>query len=402
MAKRPNKKPAKLKFFVGSSSEHEKAGRMVASWVKAAGGKPVFWKTPGVFPKGSIVVDELVRLTRECVGSFFVLAEDDRLRSRGRQVPATRDNVLIEFGMFIAAQGRAKAIGCQLGKPHNPIDLAGLTYVNIPSGFGRTTRELTLARKEVRSHVKKVLGNPTFTDEFTGQDKYESLRNRSNRAVENVAEQDVIERTLAQDIVRRVSEKDPVPHVLSAERELEIDADGSLKSTYRQTLFADDKPLYYTTHYFSGEVGIEDFADLRFKIRSITKATHAYVKVAIDKPRMRKLVVLFEPPIKPGSSRRIEISHCWPRVFPHLPQNREDGWLEGVASAVPVKKLKLSFTFHRKYKGLDLSNPREVEGARFLPVAPQDQHGRHRWVWEMRNVPGKSDLNFLMNWRNRR
>lgn len=88
------------------------------------------------FAPGEFTLESLEIRSRSFDGALVVGTADDRVTSRGAEFDSVRDNLLFEFGMFVAMFGRRKAILALegLGETKIPSDLFGLTCV----GFSRT------------------------------------------------------------------------------------------------------------------------------------------------------------------------------------------------------------------------------------------------------------------------
>ncbi|GAC1361481.1 MAG: hypothetical protein NVSMB32_00510 [Actinomycetota bacterium] len=90
----------------------------------------------GLFVPGEFALESLESRSGEFGGAVVLATADDRVISRGAEHSAMRDNLLFEFGMFIAVFGRRRAlllvesVGTKL-----PSDVAGLTVI----AFSRTT-----------------------------------------------------------------------------------------------------------------------------------------------------------------------------------------------------------------------------------------------------------------------
>lgn len=91
----------------------------------------------GIFVAGGYTLDSLVEQARHFDGGLIVGTADDRVFSREQELDSIRDNLLLEFGLFVATFGRRKAILALegLGTTKLPTDLLGLTCV----GFERTS-----------------------------------------------------------------------------------------------------------------------------------------------------------------------------------------------------------------------------------------------------------------------
>jgi predicted nucleotide-binding protein len=145
----PERKP---RILVGSSSE----GLPIAKALQEALEDDIelhLWND-SFFTAGEYVVESLEERSRAFDGALVVGTADDRVISRGAEAEAIRDNLLFEFGMFVAIFGRRKAILALegLGQVAVPSDLFGLTCV----GFTRSeplTTGLTAAITEIRRVV---------------------------------------------------------------------------------------------------------------------------------------------------------------------------------------------------------------------------------------------------------
>lgn len=122
------------------------------------------------FSAGEYTIESLESRSRSFDGALIVGTSDDRVTSRGAEFDSIRDNLLFEFGMFVAMFGRRKAILALegLGAVKMPSDLFGLTCV----GFTRTdppSEGIDAASVE----IKRVVGE--FSLDVVDQDLAFSL-----------------------------------------------------------------------------------------------------------------------------------------------------------------------------------------------------------------------------------
>lgn len=132
----------KPKLLIGSSSEGlpyaEELQRRLKPSVES-----LIWNQD-FFQPNKFALESLEARSREFDGSVIVATADDRVVSRGKTSKAPRDNLLFEFGMFLAVFGRERALLVVegLGETKLPSDLGGLTViplektVPIASGVG--------------------------------------------------------------------------------------------------------------------------------------------------------------------------------------------------------------------------------------------------------------------------
>jgi predicted nucleotide-binding protein len=124
-------KTAKPELFVASSGETARLTSAVAQLLQHQ-----FNVTPwtaGVFEPSSTALADLVRQLDKSAYGVFIFAKDDRVRSRGKEYQAARDNVLFELGLFM---GRLGPENCYILVPKDkkklkiPSDLEGFGTVS--------------------------------------------------------------------------------------------------------------------------------------------------------------------------------------------------------------------------------------------------------------------------------
>src|SRR5215471_476250 len=120
-----------MRIFLGSSSEAVRYMELVASWIEESGHDPLPWNDHSVFTPGSYTFSSLVETTRRVDGAVFVFSEDDKVWYRADTAAQPRDNVLIEYGLFLGVLGQKRVLFCRKGAPETGSDLLGVVYVNI-------------------------------------------------------------------------------------------------------------------------------------------------------------------------------------------------------------------------------------------------------------------------------
>lgn len=84
----------------------------------------------GFFAAGEFTLETLEEHSHEYDGALVVATADDQVISRSTETPAPRDNLVFEFGLFVAVFGRRRALllveesGVKV-----PTDIAGLTFI---------------------------------------------------------------------------------------------------------------------------------------------------------------------------------------------------------------------------------------------------------------------------------
>lgn len=83
----------------------------------------------GVFELSSTTIESLTKTLGENDFGIFVFSRDDLVKIRNKELPAVRDNVLFEFGLFIGRMGRERVFFLLPtdGELHLPSDLLGVT-----------------------------------------------------------------------------------------------------------------------------------------------------------------------------------------------------------------------------------------------------------------------------------
>jgi hypothetical protein len=93
----------KPSLFVGSSSERLNVVTVVSE-VLTDVCYAVGWRLANFIP-GQATLQNLINAAEEYDFGLFIFGPDDVTESRDEIVPSTRDNVLFEYGLFLAAQG---------------------------------------------------------------------------------------------------------------------------------------------------------------------------------------------------------------------------------------------------------------------------------------------------------
>jgi hypothetical protein len=92
---------------------------------------------------------------------IFVFHPDDEISIRGHQLTATRDNTLIEYGMYLGHLGpeRTIAVVPVTGAQRTPTDLAGIAVASYdPADITDLNGDLSPLNKaaaDIRAHIKK-------------------------------------------------------------------------------------------------------------------------------------------------------------------------------------------------------------------------------------------------------
>lgn len=131
----------RYRIFIGSSTESKPISEGIASGLTRSGYSPLPWWD--AFDIGDITLSKLHQLLEMVDGAIFVFTGDDSKWYRGENIAATRDNVMLEYGMFSAKLGLDKAIIISEPALRMPSDLHALTTGKIDSDIDNIISQLT-------------------------------------------------------------------------------------------------------------------------------------------------------------------------------------------------------------------------------------------------------------------
>lgn len=118
------------RVFIGSSSEAKVYARAVQDNLQGGeGGCECQVWDQAHFPLSQSILDGLVGLSKRFDFAIFILAHDDLVSIRGRELGATRDNVIFETGLFMGVLGQNRVFMLQEGRGHDfriPSDILGI------------------------------------------------------------------------------------------------------------------------------------------------------------------------------------------------------------------------------------------------------------------------------------
>ncbi len=169
--------------------------RKVLKALESAGHTPVPWWKEEVWMDAESFWNSLIRASKYYDGGIFIFGKDDRINNIGAdnnnnsdQVNfyVTRDNVLIEFGMFIATKGKNRTLAIydinngqqggneSLNRLMPPSDLTGITYPSLTDEdledriiefFKRPAEETRF--DEITFYIGSKINNKIFKREYT-------------------------------------------------------------------------------------------------------------------------------------------------------------------------------------------------------------------------------------------
>ena len=137
-----------MKIFIGSSTKYVEVARKIASIIEQQGHQPQLWEN--CFIATEYTFEKLREICEEVDAGIFVLAPDDQLNAEGNNAFITRDNVLIEAGMFMGKLGDPYTALCKFPEVNIPSDFLGITLIQY------SDRNIYTFREKIISWIKKV------------------------------------------------------------------------------------------------------------------------------------------------------------------------------------------------------------------------------------------------------
>lgn len=124
------------KLFIGSSSE----GMQIAKDLERSlsGAVQVVRWDQDVFRPSSYVLPSLLTAAADVDFAVLVATPDDMTEKRGESKPVARDNIILEFGLFVGVLGLERTFLLAAGDLDLPSDILGLT--RLPFRHGVTGR----------------------------------------------------------------------------------------------------------------------------------------------------------------------------------------------------------------------------------------------------------------------
>lgn len=117
-------------IFIGSSSEQRRLAGRIADELGDLGLQILPWWDKKVFRPGDVTLNRLIQLTGLCDAAVLIFGgEKDMVWSRGVLSEGVRDNVLLEYGLFLGACDLQHTVIVCEKDAKRPSDLDGVTVI---------------------------------------------------------------------------------------------------------------------------------------------------------------------------------------------------------------------------------------------------------------------------------
>jgi hypothetical protein len=150
-----HKSQTKPKVFIGSSSSGLKTARAIQNRLSEAA-DPTVWKDENWLGKGTL--EHLMSILNKYHFGVFILRPDDVLEIKGETKGATRDNVLLELGLFMGKHGREKVFIVSQDDENLRIasDLLGINFAPFSAD---SDTDLTVSCNKILDQIEVIWAN---------------------------------------------------------------------------------------------------------------------------------------------------------------------------------------------------------------------------------------------------
>jgi hypothetical protein len=150
-----------VRLFIGSSVEGSDVAHHLQEVLESRRVCEVeVWDTD-VFEPGGYALDSLLDVAARSDFAVLVASPDDVTTIRGDTTPSVRDNIVLEFGLFVGALGRQRTYLLATGEARLPTDALGLTRLPYrPREDGSVGAALNGAVLQIKKQVEKFGRRP--------------------------------------------------------------------------------------------------------------------------------------------------------------------------------------------------------------------------------------------------
>lgn len=206
-----NLKQQKTQVFIASSKEGIDVAYAIQELLEHSAECTVW--TQGVFKPSSYTLIDLIENAKEKDFGVFVFSLDDTVTIRNDKKLSIRDNVLLEFGLFVGAIGLERCfiiLPNDVEKFHLPTDLNGLTFLtynpnrrdkNVSAALGPASNKIKKALTSNMDEKKPIKDSLQFQINASGLNEMYLNRDDYNRFRKDASSIDKYINTATKDVV---------------------------------------------------------------------------------------------------------------------------------------------------------------------------------------------------------
>lgn len=230
----------RARVFIGSSTKSRPIAERMAGLLEGAFDVTPWWSA---FPPGDLTLETLLEARARYDCALLVFAKDDVIDAPAGQLGVARDNVVMEFGLFLAALGKARVLVLAERGVKELSDLAGWTYLKYsdPSDLDTLDLQLQRATERVRERwlplpPREETPRPPIEDHALGfANTLDDIADRLARATRRLA-------GYRSGVAAQVRERDP----------FRFDLSRACISTYADAMDGVRRRFWTTTYLTSG------------------------------------------------------------------------------------------------------------------------------------------------------
>src|SRR5262249_42020087 len=140
---------AQKSIFIASAAESKPVAVAIAQELAKNGYTPLRWWNE--FPAGSLTIERLLEIAKTVDGAVFICSALDKIWYRANVTAVPRDNVIVEYGIFLASLGLKRALLLKDDAAKLPSDLLAISYETLIA-------DLATVAERVLSHFNAIFG----------------------------------------------------------------------------------------------------------------------------------------------------------------------------------------------------------------------------------------------------
>lgn len=147
--------PNRPKIFIGSPTEDRELASTIARALAEKGFVPMRWWKE--FPSGSYPLERLIEIAGQVDGAVLIGTGVDVVVSRTIETAAPRDNVILEYGLFVGALGRERCMLLIDAGAKLPSDVLAITHLRVKD-------DAVSVGEDVAKHFDNYFGEPRLPE----------------------------------------------------------------------------------------------------------------------------------------------------------------------------------------------------------------------------------------------